>query len=170
MGEKRLIIPNLTIEYEGIFDVKDFFALIDDWFKHHGYDKNEVKHVERTREKGKYIDYEILPFKEVGDYAQYEMDIRIEVKNMKEVTVKKNGKKFKLNKGSIVLTNDVFLMTDLEEQWESHAFLFFLRTLFDKFIHKRYTDRYISGLTKDTQELHTEIKSFLNLQKMTNPS
>ncbi|MBN2421431.1 hypothetical protein JXB27_04095 [Candidatus Woesearchaeota archaeon] len=170
MPERKLLVSDLTLEYEGLFDCADLFRLIDDWFKQNGYDKNEIKHIEKVREKGKFIDYEIAPFKKVSDYAQYDIDVRVLVNNMTNADVTKNKQKLQLNKGKVTIIFNALLVTDVSERWESKPFFFFLRVLFDKFIHKRYIEQYDKGLMTDVQNLHTELKGYLNLSRHTQGS
>src|SRR3989344_456482 len=101
MAHKKIVISELTIEYEGLFDAADLFRLIDDWFKQHGYEKNEIQHIERVKEKGKFIDYQILPGKLVNEYARYDIDTRVLITDMTKQQVKKGGKELLLNKGNV---------------------------------------------------------------------
>ena len=96
--ERKLLVGDLRVEYEGLFDVNDFFMLIEDWFKDNGYQKNEIKHVERVKEKGKFIEYEIMPFKELNDYTRSEIYIRLIIKDLVETKIKRKDKELKINK------------------------------------------------------------------------
>lgn len=165
MVERKLLVGDLTLEYEGLFDCADLFRLIDDWFKQNGYDKSELKHIEKVREKGKFIDYEIVPFKKVSDYAQQDIDVRVMVNNMVATEITKNKQKIQLNKGKVTITINAYLVTDILERWESKPLFFFLRVLFDKFVHKRYMDQYDKALMTDVQNLHSELKAYLNLSR-----
>lgn len=163
--ERKLLISDLEIEYDGLFDAADFLKLIDDWCKQNGYDKDEIKHTEKVSEKGKTIDIEIMPNKEINEYTKYEIYVKIGMKNLTEKKIKKKDQEFRINKGNISVVIDVFLATDIKHRMESKPLYFFIRTIFNKFLHKEYIDRYEKELMKDVKDLHTELKSYLNLQR-----
>ena len=170
MAQRKLVVSDITVGYDGLFDFAELFKMIDDWFYKNRYEKVEVRHIERVKEKGKFVDYEIMPRRKISDYADYEIYVRVTVNNMTDATIKKGGKEMKLNKGNVTVTISAYLKTDVRHQWEATPFRFFFRALFDKFVHKQYTDRYENEILKDVQEFHTELKSYLNLNRYVNPS
>ena len=165
MAHTKIVVSDLTIGYEGLFDAADLFKLIDDWFKQHGYEKNEVQHVERVREKGKFIDYEIMPGKLINEYARYDVDTRVIITNMTQQQIKKSGKQFTMNKGNVNITISAFIVTDIEHELEAKPLFFFFRTLYEKFLNKSQTNEMEQRLMNDVQNLHTELKAYLNLNK-----
>jgi len=70
-----------------------------------------------------------------------------------------------MQEGELAVTLTGVLETDYEGKWEQKATIFFLRVLVDKYIYKFYTDKFESALAKEIKDLHTQIKSFLNLYK-----
>ncbi len=170
MAERRLLVSDLAIEYDGLFDSSDLFRFLDDWFQQKGYDKQEVRHAERVKEKGKFVDLEIMPTKKVSDYVKYDINVRVYIKDLVQANIKRDGKQFKINKGRVTILISAFLVTDYEHRMESKPMLFFMRTLFDKFVHKKYIDRFEKGMMNDVQQLHTELKSFLNLNRYVQPA
>jgi len=170
MVQRKLVLSDLSIGYEGLFDAADLLKMVDEWFEKNGYHKNDIRHTERIKEKGKTIDLEIMPFKKISDYVQYDINVHTVVNNMTETKIKKDGQDIKINKGNIHITINAFLVTDVGEQMESKAMFFFFRALFDKFIHKTYTDRYEKEMLDDVQNLHSELKAYLNLSRYVNPA
>jgi hypothetical protein len=168
--ERKLLIRDLPIMYEGLFDASELFKLIDDWFSDHGYAKFELKHVERVSEKGRFVNYEIRPFKKISDYVQYEIYVRLTIRNLTETTVKKGKDSFKINKGSVSVSIDAFLATDVKHRWESRPLFFFMRTIFDKFIHREYVGKLEKEIMDDVRSFHGELKGYLNLSRYTSPS
>ena len=167
MTERKLLISGLTLGYEGLFDSPDLFKFIDDWFKTHGYDKNEIKNIEKITEKGKQIQIEEMPFREINDYTKFEIYVKIRIANLVETKIKRQGKEFKINKGDISISIDCFLATDIRHRWEGHPFRFFLRTIFTRFINREYIRAYEQRLVEDVQNFHNELKSYLNLNRYT---
>ena len=165
MVERKLLVSNLTIGYEGLFDAADLFKLMDDWFSQHNYDKNEARHVERVSDKGKFIDIEMIPLKDINDYTRYEIHVRTRINNMTETKIKRKEQEFKINNGKISIVIDVFLTTDTKNRMEARPMHVFFRTIFNKFINKEYITKVEKDLMNDVKNFHSEIKSYLNLER-----
>ena len=163
MVERRHLIDGLTIKFSGLFSAKDLYSVIDKWLQDNRYDKREIKNAELVRPGGKYIEIELLPWKKITDYARYEIRVRIFVQDMTDAEVEKEGKKVKMNKGDVTIVLDGFLSTDYENVWENKPVFYFLRTIFDKYIYKLYTNRFEKGLKSDVFHLNRLIKGFFNL-------
>jgi hypothetical protein len=165
MSEKKLVIDQLRLNYSGLFNLGDLFKTIDGWFFEKGYDRHEKKNEEQILPSGRFVEIELRPWKKTTDYAKNEIRFRLFVKDMKDVEVEKDGSKVKLQQGDIHMVFDAFLETDYEHRWESKPMFYFLRTLFDKFIFRVYTDKFEGVLVNDTHDLYNRVKSFLNLYR-----
>jgi len=165
MPERKLVIEELNVGFEGIMNIRDIYKLIDDWLFGNNYDKVELVNVEYLRPEGKYIELNLEPYKKVSDFVKNVIKIRIVAKNVKDVDVEEDGKKRKMQEGNFSMTLTGILETDYEGRWEQKATIFFLRVLVDKYIYKFYTDKFENGLAKDVKEIATQVKSFLNLYK-----
>ena len=69
MAEIRTLIDGKSLSYEGVFNIKELYKIIDTWFRDRGYDKQEIKNWEDVSESEKQIVLEIIPYKKVSDYA-----------------------------------------------------------------------------------------------------
>jgi len=165
MAEREVIVDHARMTYEGLFSVSEFYKAIDTWLREKGYDKMEKKNVESITPTGKYIEIELLPWKKTTDYAKNVIKLRIIMSDIKDVEIKKNDVKVKLNSGKIQIVSDAYLETDYEHRWEGKPSFFFLRTIFDKYFFKPYTKGYKGNLLKDYNDLMGNIKSFLNLYR-----
>lgn len=165
MVEREPLVENYRIQYDGLFSVKDLYALIDEYFEEKGYDKREKKNIERVSQEGKFIEIEFEPWKKITDYAQSIIKVRLQMRDVKEVVVEKDGVKVKLNQGSVNVVMGAILQTDYENKWESKAMFFFLRVLFDKYVFGSYTAEYKAEIINDFNQLIYQIKSFLNLYR-----
>ncbi len=165
MAERELIVDHARLNYEGLFDASELYALIDAWFRDKRYDKKELKNAEKVRPEGKYVELELMPWKKISDYHKHEIKIRMIMNDLKEVEVEKDGRKVKLNQGLVQFVFDGYLTTDYENRWENKPYYFFMRTLFDKFFFKSYTSKYKQLLLDDVNDLMTQIKAFLNLYR-----
>lgn len=163
--EKKLVVRDMVLKYDGLFSVKDLYKIIDDWLKENFYDKVEKENIEYVTPEGKYIEMRLEPFRIATDYVQYRIFMKIIMRNVKEVEVEIDKKKHKLNKGEVRIKFDAYLETDFTGRWEQKPVLFFIRTLIDKYIYRLYTERFENAVEKDVTGLHTAIKSFLNLYR-----
>jgi len=75
MAEIRTLIDGKSLSYEGIFNIKELYKVIDVWFRDRGYDKQEIKNWEDVSESEKQIVLEIIPYKKVSDYARIDISI-----------------------------------------------------------------------------------------------
>lgn len=165
MSEKKLVIDQLKLNYQGLFEVNELFKAVDAWFYEKGYDKYEKKNEEQVLPTGREIVLELRPWKKITDYAKNEIRVRMFMHNIKEVEIEKDGTKVKLNQGEIQIIFDGYMETDYENKWENKPLFFFIRTLFDKYIYRGYTSKFEGNLVDDVHDLHTRIKAFLNIYR-----
>jgi len=165
MSEKKQVVDNLRLSYEGLFSVSDLYMLIDQFFREKGFDKREIRNQEHVKAGSRYIDLVLMPWKKITDYANHVVRVEIVMRNVKDVEVEKDGHKIKLNKGRVAMRLDAFLETDYEHRWEQRPIYFFIRTLFDKFVYSTYTERFEAQLIETTKQLNSEVKAFLNLHR-----
>jgi hypothetical protein len=165
MAEKKLVIDQLKLTYEGIFDLNGLYRTIDSWFYEKGYDKYEKKNFEQILPTGKDIEIEFLPWKKTTDYFKNILRIRLRMVGVKEIELEKKGITLKLQQGRIMMIFDAYLESDYEHKWDSKAIFFFLRTLFDKYIFRGYFAKAEKWLVNDLYQLHGRIQQFLNVHR-----
>ncbi len=166
MAEREILVDKQRLQYEGLFNFSDLYAMIDEWFEYKGYDKREKKNIESIKPDGKYIEIEFEPWKKITDYAKSVIKVRMIANDMKVVEIERDGVKIKVNQGKLQFVFDVYLETDYENRWEQKPMFVFLRTLFDKYIFRTYTTSYQNEVLADFKDLHSQIRSFLNLYRM----
>ncbi len=167
MAERRIIVDNLKISYNGFFKATELYQLIDNFLREKGYDKREIRNQEHVTREGKYVELEIEPWKKITDYANTKIRVEIKMFNLTESVVSRDGKKEKLNKGKLHIRFDAYLETDYEHRWESRPVYLFIRTIFDKYIYASYTHQFEGEVAENTQELYDVVKGFLNLYRVT---
>ncbi len=165
MVERRIIVEDLHLAYDGIFSVAELYRLINNWFAEKGFIPHELRNFEQVLEAGKNIEYVVEPYKKVTDYVKYIINVTVTMKNVKERIVEKSGAKQKLNQGAVGIELTGFLEQDYEHRWEKKPLFYFMRALFDQFIFKVNTDRFEKGLKDETHHLHTTLRAFLNLYR-----
>ncbi|MBI2138584.1 hypothetical protein HYU13_03280 [Candidatus Woesearchaeota archaeon] len=166
MSSFRLIVDHLKLDYSGTFDFKGLIRVINAWAFEKDMEKNENKANEIETPDGRQIEYENQVTKRLSDYTIFCLKMRILGKNLKKVELVKDKRKMKVDRGRILFFLDGFLQTDSESKWEDRPLLIFLRTMFDKFIYKLYTDRFERQLTRDCYELFHLVERFLNMQSL----
>jgi len=165
MPELEYVISKQKLNYEGLFDAKELFKLMDQFFFHLGYDKLEIKHAESVKPEGKYIETETKYYRKLSDYVQNEVHIRLIMQDVKEVEVKKDKTKVKLNKGRVQFIIDGRMATDWENMWETKPMYYVIRTIVNRYILAPVTGKFKGELTKDIGHFSTEVKAFLNLYR-----
>jgi len=165
MVERKIVIENMNIAYKGLFNIDEYFRLIDNWLRSKSYIKHEWRNSESVEATGKTIEIVNMPYKKITDYAKYIIQIQTEMDQVVETTIEKDGIKKNMNKGKIEVTLNGYLELDYEHRWEKKPSFYFLRTIFDQFIFKVHTDKFEQGLVEEVQHLHSFIKSHLNLYK-----
>ena len=91
----------MRTSYSGPLLVEDFYKEIDDWVKEKGYEKEPKKKMEHVTKNGKKIEWVIEAHKHLDDLHYSIMVLRALLDNVKEVAVKKNGKKMTIKKSNI---------------------------------------------------------------------
>jgi hypothetical protein len=165
MSEKKLVIDQMKLTYEGIFDLNGLYRLIDGWFYQKGYDKWERKNFEQVMPTGKDIEIELLPWKKTTDYFKNIIRIRMRYTNVKDVEIEKQGVKMRLNQGKVMMIFDGYLESDYEHRWHDKPLFFLIRTLFDKYVFKTYFTKFEKWLVNDVYDIHGRIQRFLNLYR-----
>ncbi|MBS3110234.1 hypothetical protein J4227_06925 [Candidatus Woesearchaeota archaeon] len=165
MVERRIIVDNLKVEYNGLFDATELYKLIDYYFRERAYTKHELRNYEHVYTSGKQVEVHMEPYRKITDYAKYVIKVLITMKHLKEVTVEIDKKKVKLNKGEVEVEFDGYLELDYEHRWEKKPMFYFLRAIFDQYVYKIHTERYEQGLAQEVHDLRSQVRKFLNMQK-----
>ncbi len=165
MSEKKLIIDQLKLTYEGLFDLPGLYRLIDEYFYDKGYDKRERLNSELVLPTGRSVKIETNHYKNLTDYFKIVTRIRIYGSGIRRPDIDQNGAKLTLNEGKLMLIFDGYVISDRFDRWERTPFLWFMRTLFDKYIFKGHYLRAEQWLMSDAEDLTSRIKSFLNVYR-----
>lgn len=163
MVERYTVTDKRTLTFEGYFRSDEVFNVIRKFLKERGYFPLEKKNSEEVFEHGRQIDMELRPFKQISDYLKQEMILRVRMFRLKEVVIEIDGVKKKYHSGKLTLICDANLATDLKAKWEGTGWLYFLRTINDKFIRRDWINRAKGDVGKDLDDLLLEVSSYLNM-------
>ena len=166
MSEKKVVVDQLKLTYEGIMDVKGLIRMMKNWFYEKGYDMYEHKNFEQDLPGGRVIEIELAPWKKTTTYYENSMRIRINFTNIRDIEVDKDSKKLKLQTGKLQMIFDGYLRSDYDNVWgESQGWKMMVRTLYDKYILRENFAYYERWLVNDLYDIHGRIQRFLNLYK-----
>lgn len=166
MSEKELIYET-KIKHEGVFNFKDLYNFIYDWFADKGYFIKEEGYIEKIKAEGKDIEVKWKCVKNVTDYFRFEIKIGFRILRLVDVEVAKGTKKVKTNKGEAEIKFSSSLERDYENKFETTPFHKFLRAVYDKYIIKSRIDQMEDALIGDVIEAANQTKAYLALEVTT---
>ena len=165
MTERRMTLPGIYVSYTGVFDLREFFRMMNDWFVGKGYDILEKRHEELVRETGKQIIYISEPYLKINDYVQLNINVNIVMQDVQDVELTHEGVLRKLKSGSLTIRLRGFVDTDYEGRWTSMPWRWYLRVLTERYIIRREVSQAEDQLETNIKELHRLMKKYFNLME-----
>lgn len=167
MAERMTILDGEKLIYKGLFEFKEFFAVIDAFLWQKGFDKrvkkNEVKVLQDYRDTS----IVMSPWKKVSEHVKHEIKMDISIKHGKEEVREIDGLSKKLINGIVEIKFYGYLVTDFEGRWEQRPEYSFIRIIMDKWIYKIPNQNKAGELKENIRMLKSEIEAFLNLHRFT---
>jgi hypothetical protein len=163
MAEKDPIFST-KVKYTGIWDFKQIYRFLYDWFSDNGYKVKESGYTEKIKPDGKELEIKWEASKKISDYFKFSIKADWLILGMTETEVQKEGAKMKMNKGYLEIKFSAVLVKDYEHRWENTAFLKFLRGVYDRYIIKGRIESYEDKLLGEIDELIAQAKSFLAIE------
>jgi hypothetical protein len=169
MPEKRIVCRK-TFMYEGLFNYREFFRILDFWQRDKFYDKYEKLNEQYGSPHdpdGRTIYLRFTPWKKYTDFFRGILKVEVMVTGMKEVDVKKGSKKVRMNQGRIEYMTTGYLSFDWEVKMEDKniPMLYFIRDLFMRYVYFRITNKYYKLVIDDVDDLTNTLQSYLNMHK-----
>tara|TARA_Y100000310_G_scaffold137447_1_gene136335 strand:+ start:26658 stop:27167 length:510 start_codon:yes stop_codon:yes gene_type:complete len=165
MTERHLIVDHLRFSYEGLFDAGELYNVISSWFFEKKYDWYEKLNQEQATPKGKQIRIILEPWKNVSDYYQLKIKVKINFLDLNDVEVDADKQKLKLNHGVVRITYDGYLIGDRYEKWHNQPFYWFLSIIFEKYFFRNTFNKFKRWIESDVEDLHEQVKTYLNVYK-----
>lgn len=163
MSEIRPVYDTKVV-HSGIFDFKDFYNFLYEWFRSLDYVVLEEKYSEKIKPAGKEVEVLWLCLKKINDYFRFRVKVRIFITRMVEVEITEEGVKISKNKGEIEVKFSGSLESDYENKWEESPIMKFFRGLYDKYIIKSKIEAYEDKLAEEVDETSEQTKAFLALE------
>lgn len=164
MAELKTIFQKKSFEYSGLISVQGLYRAAMNWLTENDFNPYEEKHMEQVFENGKEITIEIKGEKELSDYAQIKWKTKIVFTKLQEQVIQKDNQRVRMHKGKVKFATTVFLATDYDKTLEQTAFLFFLRTLIDRFVFKSYVNKAVARIHSQYFKFQETLKSYLNME------
>jgi len=164
MGELKTIFQKKSFAYSGLISVQGFYRAVMTWLTENKFNPYEEKHMEQVFENGKEIVIEIKGDKKLSDYAEIKWKTKLVFTKLQEQVIEKDNQRVKMFKGSVKVSTDVFLVTDHDKTFEQSAFLFFLRTVIDRYVFKSYVNRAVARINGQYFKFQETLKSYLNME------
>ena len=165
MGHVKIIVDHEKIDYSGPLDLSNLFRLIENFLWERGFDKRQDKDFEQNTPKGKSIEWQISPLKWISDYTRYIIKVRVLGFDIVKTDIVHDRIKTKIDTGRVIVVIDGFVEYDLDSKWENRPILHFLRSLYDNFVFKAYTERFEQMLVHDVNHLYDHLEKFFNLYR-----
>jgi hypothetical protein len=162
MVERNLIIDHLKFSYEGLFNTAELYSVISSFFFEKGWDWYEKMNQEMITPEGKQIKLVFEPWKNISDYYQIAVKVKVNLTDIKDVEVDLNGKSLKVDQGTIKITFDGYVVSDRKNKWTNKPFTWFLSIIFEKYFFTEHYKRAEDWIKSDVEDLHQQIKTYLN--------
>ncbi|MBU0456975.1 MAG: hypothetical protein ABH824_06715 [Nanoarchaeota archaeon] len=165
MVERTLVIDRLKLSYDGLFNTSELYSVISSFFFERGWDWYEKMNQEQVTPEGKQIHIILEPWKNISDYYKITASIKIHLTDIKDVEVEHDKQILNVSQGSVKITFDGFVVSDRANNWNEKPFYWFLSIILEKYFFKNHYDKAASWIESDVEDLHHQIKSYLNTFK-----
>jgi hypothetical protein len=165
MPEKESIFSS-KVKYTGVFPFSSFYKFCYDWLME---ETNlnmlaEEKYKEKLKGNTKEIDIKWKGYKKMTDYFKYDIKVKFEIKELKNVEVMQNGIKVSTNQGQCKVSVSGILVRDYQGKFEKSAFQKFLRAIYEKWVIPAVIDKFEDKVTDDCDEFLNQIKAYFDLE------
>ena len=161
------------IKYSGIFDLDNLYRTIHEWVvdQRFYFQEDEVKH-KVPSPAGAEQDYLFTGWRNINEYARFNIMVHIKLYDLKEVEVIKEGRRKILSKSRLRIYVSGNVELDYKNRFEKNKFLLALRKFYNKYILKE-GEGIIGGVWWDQLYYHlnkltTVIKEFLDMESKGN--
>ncbi len=165
MSEKETIFSS-KVKYNGIFSFKDFYKFCYEWLTEETRldPLAEEKYEEKIKGDTKEIIVEWAGERKLTDYFRFDMEVKFELKNLKEVEISQEGAKIKTNDGSVKISVKGILVRDYQGKFEMSAFNKFLRSIYEKWVIASRIEEYEGKIAGYCDEFLGQAKAYLDLE------
>ncbi len=151
------------VKQRGLFDFKDVYESLYDYFLDEDFELHESKYYEKKRGDDKEVEINWEATKPISDYFDIQISALWLILGMKSVEAVKEGKKVNIDSGVLEINVSGILIKDPEDKWTKQPWKF-LRYIYDKFVIRRRIEQYKEIVKEETEEFIAYIKSILSIE------
>ena len=169
MVEKKQLVFDLRLNYNGPLSIEEFYAEVEKWMSEKGMQKDLKRKSEEVTSKGKTVEWIVECWKSPVIDVKEVVRLRTLFGKVKEIKLKRKGRSITINHADVLIVIDGFLETKLRGRWTQKPLYSLFRTLYDKYvwaIGSTITERNEAPVAQDCYELHKRLKAFFSLYKM----
>ncbi len=165
MVEKSFVAVNFRLTYAGSFSLADLLDLLDRWAEEHHYHKEIKGQVEHNKQNGKELRYYIELWRHVNTQVVAIVRFTALMTEIKDVTISFSGKKERVQHGHVLVDIDSLLERHKLHAYENKPYIFFIRGIIDRFIHKNLFDMHEGPLSSDARNFYDTIRGFFQKEE-----
>ena len=168
------LIVKKKVSYSGVFDLKEFYDLLNSAFGDLAYEVVEKDHKLKHQSRGLLYGFIWEGEKNVDDYSRLKLWLKVQATSLKKVEIEDGGKKREMYEGDVLMVFQGFVVTDYGGKWAANPYLVFLKGFFDKYLYGRQGSpalakgvykEWVAKMDSDVKEVINEAKSFLQMYK-----
>jgi hypothetical protein len=165
-------VEETRIKFKDIFDMKEFYTIIHDWFVEEGYaSSSEQKfreifyHHRWNQTAGEEVRFWWRLEKEKTSYYKFEIDVNVLAIGLKPTEIVVRGQKFKANTGEVETKVHARVIADWNDEWKKHWLLKHFHKLFYKRVFVKELDMHRRELYRDVYRFMEFVKTHFKLKK-----
>lgn len=166
-SERYIVVDRLKFAYEGIFDPAELYNAMVMWFRQARYEWFEPYNQEEVTEQGKQIYIVMSPIKSASEYYRLNVKIQLNMLNLREIEVERDGQKVTLHHGVVRILIDAWVADNRKKSWKSTPVSWFVRFMMTQYFFRDYLGKFKDTLGDDIEQVHHLIKDYLNVYKYT---
>jgi len=169
MVEKKQIVYDLNLSYNGPLLIEEFYAEVEKWMSEKGLHKELKRKSEEVEPKEKKIEWVIEAWNEPEKLVKLMVRLRVMFNHVKIHRIKRKGRNIRINQADVLITIDGFIEAELSRQWTNKPIMVLIRTLYDKYIWNigmSNIEKHEGTVNDNCYDLHKRLKAFFNLYKI----
>lgn len=166
MAEKKQVLYDLRVTYNGPFIAEEFYAEVGKWMNENGFELEPKKKMEHVTKNGKRIEWHIEAHRRLDDLHHGIVVMRALLDNVREVVVKNNNKKMRINTGDIYINIDGFIDSHVHGSfYQMKPIYYFFRSLVDRYVYNFWSFKWDGAVSSDCHSLFKRIRAYFQVQK-----
>ncbi|MDA1197287.1 MAG: hypothetical protein O2779_04980 [Nanoarchaeota archaeon] len=166
MSEKKIIVTGKKLAYNGPFNLKELYEIIEDWITQTGKYREIKMKREHVHEEGKNIEYALEIYDSLNEKAKSIVKVRILIQNLKKAKIKKGKTSRSVDFANLLIILDGFLESHHHSSWENNPWYYTMRTFIDYFLFKHYDRKDDDLVEHRVNELYAVLKDYFNTCKL----